>query len=96
MGFAWMAAGVFGLLGTSFYEIIVKSYGVVSAGVAGALMHLFFVIGTIGGLFIKGSFCSKIGHLGSVRFLFTFRNQIEVITDNLKADETFMKLGYVK
>jgi len=55
MGFAWMAAGVFGLLGTSFYEIIVKSYGVVSAGVAGALMHLFFVIGTIGGLFIKGS-----------------------------------------
>ena len=50
-----MAAGVFGLLGTSFYEIIVKSYGLVSAGVAGALMHLVFVVGTIGGLFIKGT-----------------------------------------
>ena len=55
MGFTWMAAGVFGLLGTSFYEIIVKSYGLVSAGVAGALMHLVFVVGTIGGLFIKGT-----------------------------------------
>ena len=41
--------------GTSLYEIIVKNHGLVCAGVIGALMHLFCVLGTIGGLFVPGS-----------------------------------------
>ena len=55
MGLVWMAAGVCGLLGTGLYEVIVKSRGVVAAGVIGAVLHSIFVIGTIIGLFLPGS-----------------------------------------
>jgi len=55
MGLVWMVAGIFGLLGTSLYEVTVKNHGLVWAGVVGALMHLFCVLGTIVGLFVPGS-----------------------------------------
>ena len=51
----WITSGIFGLLGTYFYKILVGRIGLVFTSVVGGLLHISFVFGTIGGLFTPGN-----------------------------------------
>jgi len=55
MAVIWITSGIFGLLGTYFYKILVGRIGLVFTSVVGGLLHISFVFGTIGGLFTPGS-----------------------------------------
>lgn len=55
MAIIWITSGVFGLLGTYFYRILVGRIGLVFTSVIGGVLHIIFVFGTIGGLFAPGS-----------------------------------------
>ena len=56
----WISSGLFGLMGTYFYKILVGRIGLVFTSVVGGLLHISFVFGTIGGLFTSGKSRDKL------------------------------------
>lgn len=55
MAVIWISSGLFGLLGTYFYKLLVGRIGLLFTSVVGGILHISFVFGTIGGLFTSGS-----------------------------------------